>query len=62
MNGVRFEPNPVFICKRCGKGFLRYPGPRDPDPMWAMLSGPRGEDCFGEIVSRNREDLTKCEG
>lgn len=50
MNGEKIEPAPVFVCERCGKGFLVYPGKRDPDPVWAMLSGERGEDCLGEIM------------
>jgi hypothetical protein len=42
----------VFVCRRCGKGFLTYPGQRDPDPVWVVLQGHMrivGEDCFGEI-------------
>lgn len=51
MNGKEFEPRPVFVCERCGKGFLVYPGKRDPDPVFATLDGEvRGEDCYGEIV------------
>ncbi len=55
MNGAEFEPNPVFVCKRCGRGFLRYPGRIDPDPVWAMIDGARGEDCLGEIVLLKRK-------
>jgi len=58
MNGALFEPNPVFVCRRCGRGFVTYPGPRDPYPMWSWLgAGLQGEDCFGEVLKRNRKDL-----
>lgn len=53
MNGAQFEPVPVFVCERCGKGFLVYPGKRDPDPVFLWWNGDeeiRGEDCLGEIV------------
>lgn len=48
----------VFICRRCGTGFLRYPGRVHPEPVWLVLSTQeQGEDCFGDVVQADPDEL-----
>lgn len=53
----------VFICRRCGTGFLRYPGRIHPEAMWAFLqirgNEPVGEDCFGEVIKVDPDELAR---
>lgn len=49
----------VFICSRCGAGFLRYPGQYHPEPVWMLLGGTQGEDCFGEVIKADPEELAR---
>lgn len=50
--------NPVFVCNRCGAGFLRLPRtPIHVEPVFYWLSEEiAGEDCLGTIVQKERKD------
>lgn len=50
-----FAPAPVFICDRCGQGFLTaQPFAIHQYPVWKVLSAGEGEVCGGQISVRER--------
>lgn len=58
-----FAPPPVFICDRCGQGFLTaQPFAIHQYPVWKVLSAGEGEICGGQISTRSRIAARNDEG
>lgn len=57
MSADAFTAAPVFICEKCGRGFLTaQPFGIDQYPLWKMLSATtEGPVCGGQIRTANRE-------